>query len=449
MQRQAAALLVPQLEQQIAIQENTIRILSGELPAPITRSAKLINIHACVEYALKNQPVIKQSLIDEAITEKMIKGRLADWYPQISFDYSLQHYFKLQTSVFNGNRVSFGVKNTSLATFSLTQNIFDRDVLLASQSAKDVRRQSQQTTTSNKINIVVEVSKAFYDVLLSQLQIRLADSDIVILQKSLDIAVDQYKAGIVDKVDYKRATITLNNAKAQQRALKEQIKGKYAYLKELMNYPSDGELNLYFDSTQVREEAFIDTTQTVNYQNRIEYQLLQTQKRLQDDNLRYYKWAFIPSLSAFGYYNLNYLNNDFGKLYNETFPSSYAGLSLHFPIFQGTKRSQNIKQAQLELQRVDYDIIAFKNAVNSEYEQAMATYKSNLSNYNILKENYAIASEVYNTIQVQYRAGVKTYLDVIVSQNDLISAQVNYLQALYQVLSSKLDIQKALGQINY
>jgi len=170
---------------------------------------------------------------------------------------------------------------------------------------------------------------------------------------------------------------------------------------------------------------------------------------LQDDNLRYYKWAFIPSLSAFGYYNLNYLNNDFGKLYSETFPSSYAGLSLHFPIFQGTKRTQNIKQAQLELQRVDYDIIAFKNAVNSEYEQAMATYKSNLSNYNILKENYAIASEVYNTIQVQYRAGVKTYLDVIVSQNDLISAQVNYLQALYQVLSSKLDIQKALGQINY
>jgi outer membrane protein len=199
----------------------------------------------------------------------------------------------------------------------------------------------------------------------------------------------------------------------------------------------------------VREDAFIDTTQTVNYQNRIEYQLLQTQKRLQEDNLRYYKWAFIPSLSAFGYYNLNYLNNDFGKLYSETFPSSYAGLSLNFPIFQGTKRTQQIRQAQLELQRVDYDIVALKNSVNTEYEQAMATYKSNLSSYSILKENYSIASDVYNTIQVQYRAGIKTYLDVIISENDLISAQVNYLQALYQVLSSKLDIQKALGQINY
>ena len=407
------------------------------------------DLHACVEYALKNQPVIKQSLIDEEITEKMIKGRLADWYPQISFDYSLQHYFKLQTSVFNGNRVSFGVKNTSLATFSLTQNIFDRDVLLASQSAKDVRRQSEQTTTSNKINIVVEVSKAFYDVLLSQLQIRLADSDIVILQKSLDIAVDQYKAGIVDKVDYKRATITLNNAKAQQRAFKEQIKGKYAYLKELMNYPANEELHLYFDSTQVREEAFIDTTQTVNYQNRIEYQLLQTQKRLQDDNLRYYKWAFIPSLSAFGYYNLNYLNNDFGKLYSREFPTSFVGLAVSFPIFQGFKRGAQIRSAQLSLDRLQYNFQSLRDSILTEYTQAVSVYKAALSFFQVQEENLELAKDVYNITDLQYKSGVKTYLEVIVAESNLRTTQVNYLNALYALLSSKLDAEKALGTLTY
>jgi outer membrane protein len=50
---------------------------------------------------------------------------------------------------------------------------------------------------------------------------------------------------------------------------------------------------------------------------------------------------------------------------------------------------------------------------------------------------------------VQYKSGIKTYLDVIVSQNDLISAQINYLDALYQLLTSKIDVQKALGQITY
>jgi outer membrane protein TolC len=407
------------------------------------------SLQACVQYALTHQPVIKQSLIDEQITERMIKGKLADWYPQISLDYNFQHYFKLQTAVFAGNTVTIGSKNTSFANLSLTQNIFNRDVLLASSSAKDVRTQSQQTTTNNKINLAANVGKAFYDVLLNQRQISLLDSDIVLLQKSLDIALSQYRSGVVDKVDYKRATITLNNANARRKTFVEQIKGKYAYLKELMGYPSNADLPLYYDSVQLRQDAFIDTNQTINYQSRIEYQLLQTQKRLQEDNLKYYKWAYIPSISAFGNYNLNFFSSEFGKLYSQNYPLSYAGVSLTFPIFQGMKRTHQVKQAELELQRVDYDIIAFKNSVNTEYEQAIATYKSSLNNYNLLKDNLALAEDVFNTIQVQYKAGVKTYLDVIVSQNDLISAQVSYLDALYDVLSSKIDVQKALGQINY
>jgi len=407
------------------------------------------SLQACVQYSLEHQPVIKQSLIDEEITERIIKGKLADWYPQINLDYNLQHYFKLQTAQFAGNTVTIGSKNTSFANLSLTQNIFNRDVLLASSSKEDVRKQSQQTTTNNKIDLAVNVSKAFYDVLLNQLQVRLLDSDIVLFETSLKIAVDQYKAGIVDKVDYKRATITLNNAKAQQRTFAEQIKGKYAYLKELMGYPFEADLQLYYDSVQMQQDAFIDTNQMINYENRIEYQLLQTKKHLQQDNLKYYKWAYIPSISAVGTYNLNFFNREFGKLYSQNYPLSYAGLSLNFPIFQGMKRTQEIKQAQLELQRVDYDVLAFKNSVNTEYQQALAAYKSSLNNYIVLKDNLALAEEVFNTIQLQYKAGVKTYLDVIVSQNDLIFAQVNYLEALYRVLTSKLDVQKALGQITY
>jgi len=407
------------------------------------------NLQACVQYALTHQPTIRQSLIDEEITERTIKGKLADWYPQVFFDYNLQHYFKLQTTVFAGNTVTIGSKNTSYANFSATQNIFNRDVLLASRSAGDVRKQIRQTTTNNKINVAVNVSKAFYDVLLNQQQIRLLDSDIVLLQKSLDIAMSQYKAGVVDKVDYKRATISLNNSKAQRKSYEEQLKAKYAYLKELMNYPAGSDLLLYYDSVQMQQDAFIDTAQNINYESRIEYQLLQTQKKLQQDNLKYYKWAYIPSVSAFGSYNINYLSNDFGKLYNKNYPTSYAGLTLSFPIFQGTKRTQDIRAAELQLQRVDYDIIALKNSVNTEYQQALATYKSSLNNYNVLHENLMLAEDVFNTIQLQYKSGVKTYLDVIISQNDLISAQINYLEALYQVLSSKIDVQKALGQINY
>jgi outer membrane protein TolC len=43
-QQQTAAILISQLEQEIAIQENAIHILSGELPAPVTRSAQLNDV---------------------------------------------------------------------------------------------------------------------------------------------------------------------------------------------------------------------------------------------------------------------------------------------------------------------------------------------------------------------------------------------------------------------
>ena len=43
-QRQTAALLIPDLEQQMAVQENEIRILCGQLPTPVTRTHSLQDI---------------------------------------------------------------------------------------------------------------------------------------------------------------------------------------------------------------------------------------------------------------------------------------------------------------------------------------------------------------------------------------------------------------------
>ena len=178
-------------------------------------------------------------------------------------------------------------------------------------------------------------------------------------------------------------------------------------------------------------------------------QLLQTERRLLQYNLQYYRWTFLPNLSAFANYNLNFLNNQFSKLYNQSYPNSYAGIQLSIPIFQGSKRLQEIKQAQLQVNQMDYSIKSLQNNINTQYQQALAEYKSNLYNYESLKENVSLANEVYGVIQMQYRAGVKAYLDVITAESDLRTAQINYYNALYQLLSSKIDVAQASGTINY
>jgi outer membrane protein TolC len=406
-------------------------------------------LQSVIQYAITHQPVVQQAMIDERITDETIKTKLADWYPQVNFNYSLQHNFQLQTSVFNGTATPIGVDNTSAGQFGLTQNLFTRDVLLAARTKGDVRLQSKQNTVSNKIDVAVNVSKAYYDVLATMEQIKVSDQDIIRLEKSMQNAYDQYQAGVTDKTDYKRATIALNNARATRKSNDAVLAARKEYLKSLMGYPVSGSLNIVYDSLEMEKETGLDTLQQADPSRRIEFQQLLTQKKLLEANVKYEKWSFLPTVALNGGYNLNYLNNSFSKLYSNNLPNSFAALTLGFPIFQGGKRAAKIHQAEWQLKRTDWDIVSLKNNVNAGYAQALATYKSSLANYLALKENMELAQEVYDVIMLQYRSGIKTYLEVINSESDLRTARINYYNALYQVLASKVDVQKALGQIIY
>ncbi len=425
-------------------------LFAGAQKAPDPKSPDTLSIatlDACVQYALKHYPLYQQALLDEQITERQIKGRLADWYPQLGVDANYNNFFQLQQIAFNGGYVQSGTYNQSLVTLGLSQTLFNRDVLLAARTKKDVMTNIRQTTETDKIDITVNVSKAFYDVLLTEKQIEVLNDDIVRLERNLKDSYNQYRGGLVDKTDYKRATISLNNSRAEKKTNEEALKARYATLKQLMGYMRPDSLRLVYDSTQMESEVFIDTTMGVDYTKRIEYQQLMTQKRLQIAEVKYNKWAYFPTVTANAAYNLDYMHNEFSKLYENNIPYSYAGVTVSLPIFQGTKRTQNIRIAELQLTRLDWDISNLQNTINTQYVQALATYKSDLNNYYVLRENRDLAREVYNTIKLQYNSGVKAYLELITAETDLRTAETNYSNALYEVLSSKLDVEKALGLI--
>ncbi|MFN8360496.1 MAG: TolC family protein [Candidatus Kapaibacterium sp.] len=408
-----------------------------------------VTLPKAITYAIKRQPVIRQAILDEEITAGQIRSKLADWYPQVNFNYLLQHNFLLPTSQIGGNAIKIGTDNTSALQLTLTQNIFNRDVLLASSTKEDVLQQSRQHTISSKIDLAVAVSKAFYDVLTTMQQIKVSEATMSRISQSLKDAYHQYTAGLTDKTDYKRATIILNNARAAKKNNEESLSTKLAQLASLMNYPANAPLNIVYDSLQMENDATLDTMQVPDYKARIEYKQLALQQKLLDANVRYTRWSYLPSLSLNGAYNFNFQSNSFGELYNRNYPTFYTGLTLAFPIFQGWKRTSTIEVAELQRERSDWDMATLKNAVNAAYTQALASYKSNYANYLMLKENVQLATEVYEVIEMQYRAGVKTYLEVINAETDLRTARINYYTALYQVVAGKIDVQKALGQINY
>jgi outer membrane protein len=426
----------------------------------LTESASL---EQCVAYAIKNQAAYRQTVMDQDIADHNVKAQLAGWSPQVSTQYYLQHYFQVPYS-YLGALTSlagpgpggapadpyrrFGAPNNSYLLFQVDQTLFSGDLLLASKGAKYTRLQAQQNAESAQIALISDVSKAFYDVLLTKKQLNVLEEDVLRQQKLLKDSYNQYMSGVLDKIDYKRTSISLNNTLSQKKGIQESVKYKTTYLKQLMGYPSDRSISLEFDTVAMLQKTSLDTLQPLNYENRIEYRLLKTQKQLNTLNAQYYNYTALPTVTALANYNFAYLNPQFSELYSQNLSNSQVAVRATMPLFQGGRRIQNLKRAKLQTKRVQLGMDYTKSQIQTQYDQSMGVYKTSLNDFNIQNENLKTAKEVYAIVKRQYDQGIKAYLDVITSETDLRNSEMNYLNALYNVLSAKLDVQRSLGTLN-
>ncbi len=418
-----------------------------------TDTVQYLNLDQCIVYALQHQPGIMRSIIDVSIASKTNAINISAWLPQVNLFGNFTHYFQLPT-VFSVNSLNpggpliqghSGIINTFTPQLSATQTIFSPDVLYAARNSHLYVQQARQSNDSTKINLIANVSRSFYSLLLTLEQMNVLKDDTTRLGKNLRDAYHQYVGGIVDKTDYKEAYISLNNSKAQLKQVNESVKPQYASLKQLMGFPREKQLSVSFDTIQMMQEIAFDTTQQLQYEKRIEYQQLQTAKSLQQHSLNYYRSQYLPTLSAFYNYVYEYENNVFSSLFNQAYPNSYIGGSLSIPLFTGLRRKESIQRARLEGQKIDWAEAGLKSSIYSEYTNAMANYKSNLYNLNILRDNVEMAKDVYGVVSLQYKQGVVAYLNVITAESNLISSEISYTNALFQVLLSKVDLEKAMG----
>jgi len=324
-------------------QTNGLYAQAGQ-PSPELQNATLPQL---IEYALSHKPGVKQALLDEEIGEREIKSALSGWLPQISANATLDHNLKQQVSPLTiGDETSYitlGSKNSSQLSLRADQQILNAGLIQASKSVKFYREQYDLNTENENINTIVEVSKAYYDILTSQEQLEIITENINRLEKQFEDARVQYEVGLVDKTDFQRAQISLSNSKADLKRTTELLKYKYAFLKSLIGYEVNNGLSLSFNGQEMEANVLLDTTDVLNYENRVEYRQLQTQKQLQHINTIYNKLQYLPTLSGFYDYNLAYNNDDFGDLYNQSYSGSVIGLRLSLPIFSGTKRIQEIR----------------------------------------------------------------------------------------------------------
>ena len=415
-----------------------------------------LNLDQCIVYALQHQPAMMQSSINVSVARKTNAINLSAWIPQVYLTGDFTHYGQLP-STFETNPanpagplipVHSGVSNTFLPQVSATETIFSPDVLYAARSAHLLVKQAQQSMDSTKINLISTVSKSFYNLLNTLEQINVLKEDTARLGKNLRDTYRQNIGGIVDETDYKEAYISLNVSKSQLKHANESVRPEYASLKQLMGLSPQTKFNVIFDTLQMMQEITFDTTQQLQYEKRIEYQQLQTSKSLQKQTLNYYRTQFLPTLSAFYDYTYEYESSTYSNFFAQAYSFSYAGASISIPLFTGFRRNESIQKTKLIGQQIDWAEVDLKSRIYSEYTNAMANYKSYLYDLSILRDNVKMAKEVYVIVSLQYKQGVIAYLNVITAESNLISSEISYLNALFEVLSSKVDLEKAMGTLS-
>jgi len=425
-----------------------------------------LSLQDCINYAYDHQDSVMNAKLDIKSAEYKVKETIGSGLPQINGSVTFQDFLKPPVTVgpdfTNYAKTGFIDPNAPLApfpfgavkynnTYSLTgsQLLFSGTYIVGLQAVKTFKELSQRSLTRTKIETNVSVSKAYYQVLVSNEQIKLLDANITQLKQQLDQTTQQNKQGFVEKIDVDRLSVQYNNLVTNRENTVRTLALNYQMLKFQMGMPIDQQINLTdkLESIDLNQQIGQDAVDTSFYHNRIEYNLLQTNVKLNQLDAKSKKAEFLPTLTANGGYGGTFQENHMKYLYNHIYTDSYIGLNLNIPIFSGGQRSNQLKQLEINVQKAQNNLYDAKNALRLQANSANVTYVNSLQSLNNQKKSRELAQEVLHVAKVKYQQGVGSSLEVTQAETDFENADNQYIQALYNVLISKVDLDKAYGRI--
>ncbi|MEI9935405.1 MAG: TolC family protein [Ferruginibacter sp.] len=270
-------------------------------------------------------------------------------------------------------------------------------------------------------------------------------SNIDNLDKQLHDTREIYKNGFAEKLDVDKLTVQLNNLQTQKEVLGNQLTSGNMGLKFLIGMPQKEDLVLSDTLSEDELKANI-LDESYNYNDRKDVQLLTINAKLQGYNIKRYQMGKIPTLSATASYAKNAYETDF-DFNNGWTSSSFIGVNLNVPIFDGFYKHAKIQEARYALQQTNNNLDQLKQSIDNDVAQARINMKSALATIDNQKQNIQLAGQVYNSTRLKYEQGLGSNQEMYDAQTQLIVAQNNYYSALYDAIVAKINYLQATGKL--
>jgi outer membrane protein TolC len=378
--------------------------------------------------------------------------------PNISLTGQFQHYFQkpvffgLNGGTTNSEKIGysrFGGEDLGAAQISLVQPIYNSGAKHEIERRRLLEKQSQLSFRQREVDVVAQVKQNYVQLLVLKERLKLQKESIVRNQKALNDSRSLLAQGRALRVDTLRAYTSVKNLEPDVLRLTYALQISNQQLRNLLGDVSDTEFVLS-DSLQLNQEESIpseDGTYKLSVQQRPDLQILTLNKEINDKEIDLYRSARLPVVSFISQYQVQTQTNQF-KFGNASYPPVFfAGVQFSIPIFNGNQNVNRISLGKIERQQADVIYNNAQEQLKTEVKQVLASLIETSERIKTQQNVSETAELSYSITKYRYEKGVASRLELIDSEFALTSAKSNYLEAVYDYLSSKIELDRITGNV--
>ncbi len=406
----------------------------------------------CVEIALSENPTIK---VADMEVKRMVYARretTGSLYPSIDFQGAYQRAIELQTVSMNmggqSQQFKMGTDNVWSFGFNAAMPLVNASLWKAIQISDTQIMASLEEARGSRLDMVNNVNKAYYSWLLA-----IASRDVVranydVALTNADIFRKQFDAGTASEYDVLRTSVAVKNLEPELLQADIAIRQCALQLKVLMGMD---------DSVEIRPDVTLRDMQREMYgyslgasgtslENNTTMRTLAIQDKLLRQNVTLKKFAWIPSLAAS--YNMNWNAMSSGNAFcNQQFnPYSTVSLALQVPFFNGLGRLNAVKQAEIQYKELQLNRENVESSLRMQVRLALDNIDKEVRQIASSEEGVRQAAKANEIMQKSFEIGAASYLNLRDAELANTSAQLAYLQAIYNYLVSTSELDTLLGR---
>ncbi|MDR0972469.1 MAG: TolC family protein [Prevotellaceae bacterium] len=340
-----------------------------------------------------------------------------------------------------------GLDNNWNAGFSLALPVFAPTLYKTIQmSTTDIELAVEQARSS-KQNLVNQVSKAYYQLLLAQDSYEVIQQSYKQAEDNYRIVNNRFEQGLVSEYDKIRAEVQLRNLNPSLLQARNAVTLAKLQLKVLMGMDAGREIVIAgklsdYEGSLYGDFIKSDTTQLANNST---LRQLDLQTKMLEQTYAMNKRAFLPTVSLSAIFQYTAMNNDFKISKYRWNPYSTVGVTVSIPLFTGGSRVQTMKQTKLQLSQLNLNAINTRRQLNMQLQSYMNNMQQSIEQLASNKENVNQAMKGRTIAQKRYDIGNGTILELNDSELALTQARLTYTQAIYDYLVAKTDMDQVLG----